>query len=314
MTLVKVERLCLHRGRVETLHELSFELEAGQRVGLLGLNGAGKTTLMRALVGELPVSSGTASIAGIDLLAHPHLARAKIGYLPEPMRLEHEHSPREALTFSSRLGASQAQRPIDELLAMCGLERHADERIGRLSHGYKKRVGLALALLHKPALLLLDEPFSGLDPAQIKTTRALLGALPQDVALLLSSHQLSELEQVCDKVLVLHHGRLLEHDAGQWAAKPKAVTVIVDGDLEVATAALKEQGLNITAHERAQDLSWRLRLTLTMSQREATVRSLVMAGLGVRALIPEQRELEALFLGLTQDHPQPPTTTQDQPR
>lgn len=311
MTLVKVERLCLHRGRVETLHELSFELEAGQRVGLLGLNGAGKTTLMRALVGELPVSSGTASIAGVDILARPHLARAQIGYLPEPMRLEYDHSPREALTFSSRLGASQAQRPIEELLAMCGLERHADERIGRLSHGYKKRVGLALALLHQPALLLLDEPFSGLDPAQVKTTRELLRALPQDSALLLSSHQLSELEQLCDKVLVLHHGRLLEHDAAQWATKPKAVTVIVDGDLEVAKAALKEQGLNITAQERAQDLSWRLSLVLTMSQREATVRSLVMAGLGVRALIPQQRELEALFLGLTQEHPQPPTMTQD---
>lgn len=311
MTLVKVERLCLHRGRVETLHELSFELEAGQRVGLLGLNGAGKTTLMRALVGELPVSSGTASIAGVDILARPHLARAQIGYLPEPMRLEHDHSPREALTFSSRLGASQAQRPIEELLAMCGLERHADERIGRLSHGYKKRVGLALALLHQPALLLLDEPFSGLDPAQVKTTRELLRALPQDSALLLSSHQLSELEQLCDKVLVLHHGRLLDHDAAQWATKPKAVTVIVDGDLEVAKAALKEQGLNITAHERAQDLSWRLSLVLTMSQREVTVRSLVMAGLGVRALIPQQRELEALFLGLTQEHPPPPTMTQD---
>lgn len=299
MTL-KVERLSLHRGSSELLHELSFELEAGQRVGLLGLNGAGKTTLMRALVGELPVSSGTATLEGIDLLTRPHQARALMGYLPEPIHLDHELTPKEALIFLSHLCDKEDKWPVEELLAKCGLSHRADERIGQLSHGYKKRVGLALALLTKPALLLLDEPFSGLDPAQIQSTRALLMELPDRCALLLSSHQLGELEQLCDKVLVLHGSELLDHDASQWAAMPRLVTVVFEGELERAHDALKVLGLEVHAKERAQDSSWRLSLMLTMSQREALVRALVMAGLGVRALIPAQRDLESLFLGLTQ--------------
>lgn len=299
MTLT-VKRLSLHRGRSELLRELSFELLAGQRVGLLGLNGAGKTTLMRALVGELPVSAGAATLEGIDLLTRPHQARALMGYLPEPMRLDHELTPTEALTLLSRLCDKEDKWPVEELLSKCGLTHRAHERIGQLSHGYKKRVGLALALLTKPALLLLDEPFSGLDPAQVKATKALLMALPERCALLLSSHQLGELEQLCDKVLVLHGGELLDHDASQWAAMPRLVTVVFEGELELAHSELKALGLEVIAKERAHDSSWRLSLMLTMSQREALVKALVMAGLGVRALIPAQRDLEALFLGLTQ--------------
>src|SRR5437762_8601639 len=213
--MIKVEGLTKRYARTLAVDDISFEVEKGQIVGFLGPNGAGKTTTMRVLTCFLPPTAGTAQVAGFDVLEQPLEVKKRIGYLPETPPLYPEMEVQEYLTFVGRLkGISGAEigKRVDEVAERCAVSDVKTKLIGKLSKGYRQRVGLAQAIIHNPEVLVLDEPTSGLDPKQIIETRQLIRSLAGDHTIILSTHILSEIEQSCDKVIIISHGKLVAVD------------------------------------------------------------------------------------------------------
>ncbi len=209
--MITVRNLTRKFGAQVAVEDLSFHLEAGEVVGFLGPNGAGKTTTMRILAGYLPATGGSASVCGLDVLRESLAVRQSIGYLPESVPLYREHRVTEMLDFQGRLhGMSRSERKarIPEVLEKVGIADRSRAIIGTLSRGQRQRVGLAVALLPDPKVLLLDEPTSGLDPLQRLEVRKLLLELARAHTVLLSSHILSEVEAVCPRVIILNRGRI----------------------------------------------------------------------------------------------------------
>jgi ABC-2 type transport system ATP-binding protein len=194
---------------------LDLEVRRGEVVGLLGPNGAGKTTTMQMLTGNLAPSAGEIRICGIDLLETPTPAKARIGYLPETPPLYRELSVREYLDFAARLHRvpkPQHAAAVSTAMARCGLADTGRKLIGTLSKGYQQRVGIAQAIVHEPDVIILDEPTVGLDPNQILDIRALIRELGDRHSVILSTHILPEVEAVCDRVQIMHHGAVVFSD------------------------------------------------------------------------------------------------------
>lgn len=209
--LIHVEHLTRRFGSLTAVEDLTFHLERGEVVGFLGLNGAGKTTVLRILTGYLPASSGRAEIAGLDVLRQSLEVRRRIGYLPESVPLYREHRVEEMLVFQARLhgmARREWKARIPQVLERVGLADRARSLIGQLSRGQRQRIGLAVALLPRPEVLILDEPTSGLDPLQRLEVRKLLGELAREHTVLLSSHILPEIEAVAPRVIILDRGRM----------------------------------------------------------------------------------------------------------
>ncbi len=209
--MILVEELTRRFGAVTAVDGLSFRLERGEVVGFLGPNGSGKTTVMRVLSGFLPATSGHVEVAGLDVLRHSLAVRRRIGYLPESVPLYREHRVGEMLAFQGRLhglARSRWKRRSAEVLELVGMATEARRPIGHLSRGQRQRIGIALALLSEPEVLILDEPTSGLDPLQRMEMRALLRSLAAEHTVLLSSHILPEIEAVCPRVIILARGRI----------------------------------------------------------------------------------------------------------
>ena len=214
--MIKVEGLTKRYDRTVAVDNISFQVEKGQIVGFLGPNGAGKTTTMRVLTCFLPPTSGTASVAGFDVLAHPMEVKKRIGYLPETPPLYPEMEVIEYLNFVGRLkgiSSGDIARRVDEVLGRCAIGDVRSRLIGKLSKGYRQRVGLAQAIIHNPDVLILDEPTSGLDPKQIIEIRELLKALAGEHTIILSTHILSEVEHSCERVIIIDRGRLVAIDS-----------------------------------------------------------------------------------------------------
>lgn len=209
--MIQVQGLTKYYGDYQAVRGVSFEVPEGQIVGFLGPNGAGKSTTMKVLAGYLTATSGSATIDNIDVFWDPVSARRKIGYMPENCPLYPELRIREYLHFRAGLkgvtGPKRRNR-IDYVIQRCWLTDEADTIIGNLSKGYRQRVGLADALLADPAVLILDEPTAGLDPAQIRDTRFLIKELGQHHTILLSTHILSEVEATCNRVIIIHQGQV----------------------------------------------------------------------------------------------------------
>jgi len=223
--MITVSHLTRRFGSLVAVDDVSFQLERGEVVGFLGPNGAGKTTTMRMLTGFLPATAGTIEIAGFDVLRESLQVRRKLGYLPEAVPLYREHRVEEMLAFQGqlhRMPRKQARRRTDEVLERVGLGDRKRSLIGRLSKGQRQRIGLAVALLPDPEVLILDEPTSGLDPLQRIEVRGLIRDLAQERTVLLSSHILPEIEAVCPRVIVMNRGSIaadgtpetLVHDLG----------------------------------------------------------------------------------------------------
>lgn len=213
--MIKVENLTKRYAGVHALNDVSFEVQPGEIVGFLGPNGAGKSTTMRILTGFIPASSGRVQVAGFDVLEDSLEVRQRIGYMPENNPLYVDMRVNEYLRFRARLkGVPRAERRerLDEVLKLCGLTDVARRVIGQLSKGFRQRVGLADALLAEPDLLILDEPTIGLDPVQIRQVRQLIRDLGKRHTILLSSHILPEVEMTCNRVIIIHHGRILASD------------------------------------------------------------------------------------------------------
>ena len=209
--MITVENLTRRFGSFTAVNCVSFSLERGEVVGFLGPNGAGKTTTMRMLTGFLPATAGRMEVAGFDVFRQSMEVRRRIGYLPEAVPLYDEHRVSEMLTFQGRLhglGRAARRRRSDEVLDRVGMARHHGSVIGTLSKGQRQRIGLAVALLPDPEVLVLDEPTSGLDPLQRIEVRELVRGLAHERTVLLSSHILPEVEAVCPRVIILHQGRI----------------------------------------------------------------------------------------------------------
>ncbi|MDX1579973.1 MAG: ABC transporter ATP-binding protein, partial [Gemmatimonadota bacterium] len=210
--MIVVDRVSKYYGSSAAVSDLDFTIEEGECVGFLGLNGAGKSTTLRMLSCLLLPTSGRISIRGFDVEDEPHEIRKLIGYLPDNPPLYPEMRVIEFLRFAGRLrrmSKAEVEKRLPEVIEVTGLEEVADQPISTLSHGYRQRVGIAQAIVHRPALLILDEPIQGLDPVQIVEMRELIRSLRGEHTILLSSHILSEIERTCDRILMLHKGRIV---------------------------------------------------------------------------------------------------------
>src|SRR5579864_3591930 len=213
--MIKVEGLTKRYARAVAVDNISFEVEKGQIVGFLGPNGAGKTTTMRVLTCFLPPTKGSASVAGFDVLEQPFEVKKRIGYLPETPPLYPEMEVKEYVTFVGKLkGVPKADlaKRVDQVIERCAIGDVQTKLIGKLSKGYRQRVGLAQAIIHNPDVLILDEPTAGLDPKQINETRDLIKSLAGDHTIILSTHILPEVEQTCQQVIIISKGKLVATD------------------------------------------------------------------------------------------------------
>ncbi len=239
--MIHVRNLTKFYGDYAAVRDVSFDVPAGQVVGFLGPNGAGKTTTMRILTGYLTATSGQATIAGVDVFWQPLQARQKIGYLPESCPLYPEMRVAEYLHFRAGIKGMHGKRArtrCEYVMQRCWLSDVRRQLIGTLSKGFRQRVGLADALLAEPPVLILDEPTSGLDPAQIRATRDLIRELGKQHTVLFSTHVLSEVELACERVIIIHRGRvaadgMLKDFASQAGAK-NAVVAEFEGVLDPA--------------------------------------------------------------------------------
>ena len=229
-------------GPVQALKEVSFHVEPGEIIGLLGPNGAGKTTMMKILTGYLQPTNGTATVDDLDVVAHALDVQERIGYLPENAPLYPELSVQSYLKLIADLRQiPDEEQPlrISEAVRATGLEDQLTRPIGHLSKGYRQRVGLAQAILHHPKLLILDEPTIGLDPTQIVEVRHLIRRLAQESTVLLSTHILSEVEAICDRVIILMNGEVKADACLADLEASTDVVLILDRDADDVTKALR---------------------------------------------------------------------------
>ena len=210
--MVEVRGLTKYYGEFRAIQDVSFTAERGEILGLLGPNGSGKTTTMRIVTGFMPATEGTAVVEGFDVSTGAQEARRRIGYLPENPPLYHDMTVSSYLKFVGRIKGvkrSELAGALDRVLEKCFLTEVASRIVGRLSKGYRQRVGLAQALIHSPPVLILDEPTIGLDPRQIIEIRGLIKELAADRTVILSTHILPEVSQICGKVVIINEGRVV---------------------------------------------------------------------------------------------------------
>lgn len=210
--MIELKGVTKRYGAVEAIHDISFTIPPGQIVGLLGQNGAGKTTTLNILTGYMPPTSGQVLVDGMDMLSQARNCKRAIGYLPEKPPLYDEMTVRSYLRFVCELkevARKAIPEHVTEIMSICGLTEVAERLIGHLSKGFRQRVGVAQALCGNPPVIVLDEPTVGLDPRQVVEIRALIRQLGQTHTVLFSSHLLSEIQQLCQRVLILHQGRII---------------------------------------------------------------------------------------------------------
>ena len=320
--MIQVNSLSKYYGGKRALGPVAFEIEEGETVGFLGLNGAGKTTVLRILATDLRPSAGSVRVGGIDALEDPHSVRKRIGFLPETPPLYPEMTVKDYLGFAAELrqvGKSQRTERVGAAIEATDLTEVAQQPIGTLSHGFRQRVGVAQAIVHRPALVILDEPTRGLDPRQIVEMRKLIHNLKDKHTVLISSHILSEVSQTCDRLLVLGEGRILgagteaELSAHEGDVRTVSLTLRVptgkaepyrDGDRDPKDAIVgvlqRIDGVTSVDEPIARGDGWTLSVNCTRDLRAEISRSVVQAGLELLRLDYATSELEDTFLRLVQ--------------
>jgi ABC-2 type transport system ATP-binding protein len=311
--MITVKELTKRYARTTAVDQVSFQVEKGQIVGFLGPNGAGKTTTMRMLTCFLPPSSGTATVAGYDVLKQPMEVKRRIGYLPETPPLYLEMETGEYLAFVGKLkglSGGELNKRVDYVCERCSVADVRTKLLGKLSKGYRQRVGLAQAIIHNPDVLILDEPTAGLDPKQINETRELIKGLAGDHTIILSTHILPEVEQTCEQVVIINKGKLVATDSVQNLQNRArgAETILVElagrnGDLDAVSVRERLGQLAgvsrvdfKTAHGNRYVFEIENQKGFT---RGDLARAIVQAGWDLNELRPAAMSLEEVFLQLT---------------
>ena len=296
-------------GQHEIIRDVSLELRHGEVLGLLGHNGAGKSTTLQMLTGALLPQSGQIEICGHDLARQPAQAKAHIGFLPENPPLYREMRVDDYLIFTAKLHRvprAKIANGLSETKRLCGLQNSGNKIIGTLSKGYQQRIGIAQAIIHQPDVIILDEPTVGLDPSQIRDIRALIRELGDAHSVILSTHLLNEVASICDRVEIIHHGRLIYGDSSermqQYGHQPGFIVTLL------APPALAElQAIaGVRQVEQLSPTQFRI-LYAAASQSESPDPGTVLLGLAAqqgwqaKQLVPLQARLEDVFMQITQD-------------
>jgi ABC-2 type transport system ATP-binding protein len=312
--MIKVQALTKKYARTVAVDQISFEVAKGQIVGFLGPNGAGKTTTMRMLTCFLPPSAGTATVAGFDVLEQPLEVKKRIGYLPETPPIYPEMETAEYLKFVGKLKGlrgADLQKRIDYACDRCAIADVKKKLLGKLSKGYRQRVGLAQAIIHNPDVLILDEPTAGLDPKQINETRDLIKGFAGDHTIILSTHILPEVEQTCEQVIIINKGKLVATDSVRnlqaRARGAESVVVEIAGRNENLEAGIVQHKLEQVAGvsrvlSKGQDNG---RVVFEVESQKGRLvrgdlaRAVVESGWDLNELRPAAMSLEEIFLQLT---------------
>ncbi len=302
--MIQVDHLSKYYGPIKAVDDISFQVGRGEIVGFLGPNGAGKSTTLRILTSYLPATRGVAKVAGHDVMTESMQVRRHIGYLPQSVPIYPEMRVEEYLQFRSKLkGVDRAvrNRRIEYCLDRCRIREVRRRLVGTLSNGYRQRVGLADALVHDPPLLILDEPTAGLDPLQIRETLATIRELSGDHTVLLSTHILSEVEQICGRVIIISKGRIgLDEQLSKLGDDTTVIQLEARGPAEQITNVLRQvEGVQRVAHQPAGDgvSSFEVRTAQDRDVREQIYQRFTdHPGWAIRRLDLRRRRLEDHFI------------------
>jgi ABC-2 type transport system ATP-binding protein len=289
-------------GNRQVIHNVSLEIKQGEIVGLLGHNGAGKTTTLQMLTGCLTPDGGEISICGIDLLRHPALAKAHIGYLPETPPLYRELSVDDYLTFAARLRGMKPAAVAEALgpaKQRCGLEMVGNKIIGTLSKGYLQRIGIAQAVIHRPALIVLDEPTVGLDPTQIREIRNLIRELGDRSSVILSTHLLGEVESVCDRVEIMQNGRLVYGDTSEHMQRHGGVSGLIISLRNPPALSELENISGVSSVEQLSDTKFRVLHSPDQNPTSTLLQLAAQHDWNLEQLTPLHASLEEVFAKIT---------------
>lgn len=308
--MIQVEGLTKDYGLRRAIDDLTFHAEKGEILGFLGPNGAGKTTTMRILTGFMPPTAGQARVAGYDIMDESLEVRRRVGYVPENIPLYDDMTVFDYLAYMAHLRhLSDVEGRVIDVLEQVQMLSRADSYISSLSKGMRQRIGLAQALLHKPDVLILDEPTIGLDPAKIIDVRELIREIGKERTVLLSTHILSEAQQVCDRVLIINKGKIVAEDSPeQLQARltgAQRVALRVAGDADgLKTFVESIPGVN-RVYQGAEHDSLEFETAPGQDARPEVARALVSQGYDLLEMRPVGMSLEEIFLKLTRDEPFP---------
>ena len=308
--MISVKGVSKNFGGVKAVDNVSFEVRKGEILGFLGPNGAGKTTTMRILTCFLPPTEGTASVAGHDIFEEPLAVKRRIGYLPEIPPLYPEMTVIDYLNFVARIKGLVGPRikdRVENVVATCAVSDVREQLIGRLSKGYRQRVGLAQALIHDPEVLILDEPTAGLDPKQIIETRDLIKGLAGQHTIILSTHILPEVSMTCERVVIINKGRVVAEDTPEALVSrlqgSKVLSMTVDGPEEAVYQ--KVSAVSGVARVDIQPVvdngthTFQIETTQGQDVRRELARVVVESGFGLLELKHVGMSLEDIYLQLT---------------
>lgn len=308
--MITVRNLTKDYGSHRAIDSLNFTAEKGEVLGFLGPNGAGKTTTMRILTGFMPPTTGTATIDGLDVVDDSLKIRNKVGYLPETVPLYEDMRVYDYLKFMGNLHhVEKVDDRVEAVIEAVGMEERALSLIKNLSKGMRQRVGLGQALLHQPEILILDEPTIGLDPKQIKEVRNLIKNLGEERTVMLSTHILSEAQQICDRVIIINKGRIVAEDAPEnlqdRLSSVRTVHVRVTDQIDKAAGLIREiPGIvSVRVNDDGQIQFDNLR---EQDARPLVAKTLIKNGFGLLELTPEAVNLEEIFLKLTRENAETP--------
>ncbi len=300
--LVRLENVVRRYGRIRAVDDVSFDLNPGDVLGFLGPNGAGKSTTMQIITGNLAPTAGGVQVNGVDMVADPVRAKGIVGYLPEYPPLHRELTVDEYLRYCARLNRIPRQDlrgSVETAKERCGIEGMGGRLIGNLSRGFQQRVGLAQAIVHRPEVVILDEPTIGLDPIQVREIRGLIRELGEEHGVILSTHILPEVQAVCNRVQIIHEGRLVFRESLEDLGQRMTATSL---RLELGhppDPASLEAIEGIDSVESLRPGEFRVHHGAEATPIENLARQALDNGWGLRALVPEEPSLEQVFIDLT---------------
>ena len=299
---IELQNISKLYGKQKALDNVSLSITKGEITGLLGPNGAGKSTIMKIISCFLPPSSGLAKVQGLDVMDQPELVKAKIGYLPEHNPLYTDMYVREYLNYIAGIYKMKGdiKKAIDKVIVQTGLQIEQNKKIGALSKGYRQRVGLAQALIHEPEILILDEPTTGLDPNQLVEIRELIKSVGKEKTVLFSTHIMQEVEAICDRVIIIHQGKVIADDKTENLGKllGNKELIVIEIDKKTSIDELKKIS-GILDVSTPQELLLEITYANDKDVRQDIFQWAVKSNIQILSMNKKENDLELIFRELT---------------